>query len=60
MLEVSHKKRQPSITGPLGARRRLSVSLAEPLRVDKLHEATERLRRLRSERTASLAERNGP
>lgn len=60
MPEVSHKKRQPSITCPLGARRRLSVSLAEPLRVDKLHEPTERLPRLRSDRTASLAERNGP
>jgi hypothetical protein len=60
MTEVSHKKCQPSITGPLGARRRLRVGSAEPLRVDKLHELTERLRRPRSERTASLAERNGP
>src|SRR5438309_5036237 len=45
---------------PAGYAAGLNVSSAEPLRVDKLHEATERLRRLRRERTASLAERNGP
>lgn len=59
VAEVAQKERQPSVTSPLSVRGRSRISSPESLRVNKLHEATERLR-LRSERTASLADRNGP
>ena len=60
MPEVAQEERQPTVTGSLGVRRCLRIGLTEPLRVSKSHNAVERLRRLRRERTASLADRNGP